>query len=233
MKKLRLSILPALLLGAIATGVATQALAAIVDVTYTGTISSGYDQYNTWGTGNHDLTGDSFRLVFTVDTSIGYRSTDNSPSLVYDEIYGGSAYPISSPVSAVLTIGGNSMIVPGPFASYAGNVQQLAPVYSSTSEQVFGSSNSNYIVAYAYTDNSLFPGSLTTPFDVAITGGITTYGYFTLSDVDPLSTYGYLDITNVSSAVPEPSTWAMLLLGFAGIGFMAYRRKSKPALIAA
>jgi hypothetical protein len=27
------------------------------------------------------------------------------------------------------------------------------------------------------------------------------------------------------SAVPEPSTWAMMLLGFAGIGFMAYRRK--------
>jgi hypothetical protein len=35
------------------------------------------------------------------------------------------------------------------------------------------------------------------------------------------------------SAVPEPSTWAMLLLGFAGVGFMAYRRKSGPALMAA
>jgi uncharacterized protein (TIGR03118 family) len=35
------------------------------------------------------------------------------------------------------------------------------------------------------------------------------------------------------SDVPEPSTWAMLLIGFAGIGFMAYRRRSKPALIAA
>jgi hypothetical protein len=35
------------------------------------------------------------------------------------------------------------------------------------------------------------------------------------------------------AAVPEPSTWAMLILGFAGIGFMAYRRKSKPALMAA
>jgi hypothetical protein len=35
------------------------------------------------------------------------------------------------------------------------------------------------------------------------------------------------------SAVPEPSTWAMMLLGFAGVGFMAYRRKSKPALMAA
>src|ERR1700730_15282805 len=35
------------------------------------------------------------------------------------------------------------------------------------------------------------------------------------------------------AAVPEASTWAMMLLGFAGLGFMAYRRKSKPALMAA
>jgi hypothetical protein len=37
----------------------------------------------------------------------------------------------------------------------------------------------------------------------------------------------------VAGAVPEPSTWAMMILGFAGIGFMAYRRKSKLTLIAA
>jgi PEP-CTERM motif len=37
----------------------------------------------------------------------------------------------------------------------------------------------------------------------------------------------------VESAVPEPSTWALMLLGFAGVGFLAYRRKSKPALAAA
>jgi hypothetical protein len=34
-------------------------------------------------------------------------------------------------------------------------------------------------------------------------------------------------------AVPEPSTWAMMILGFASVGFMAYRRRSKPALMAA
>ena len=28
-------------------------------------------------------------------------------------------------------------------------------------------------------------------------------------------------------AVPEPSTWAMMLLGFAGVGFMGYRRKGQ------
>jgi hypothetical protein len=37
----------------------------------------------------------------------------------------------------------------------------------------------------------------------------------------------------VLAAVPEPSTWAMMVLGFAGVGFMAYRRKLKPALMAA
>jgi hypothetical protein len=41
-----------------------------------------------------------------------------------------------------------------------------------------------------------------------------------------------LDNVSVSS-VPEPSTWAMMILGFCGLGFMAYRRKSKPALMAA
>ena len=47
--------------------------------------------------------------------------------------------------------------------------------------------------------------------------------------------FGEIALLSVPSvgAVPEPSTWAMMILGFAGIGFMAYRRKSKPALMAA
>jgi PEP-CTERM motif len=36
----------------------------------------------------------------------------------------------------------------------------------------------------------------------------------------------------VNSAVPEPSTWAMMILGFAGIGAMTYRRR-KSAMLAA
>jgi hypothetical protein len=38
---------------------------------------------------------------------------------------------------------------------------------------------------------------------------------------------------SLQCAVPEPSTWAMTILGFAGLGFMAYRRKSKPSLMVA
>jgi len=44
---------------------------------------------------------------------------------------------------------------------------------------------------------------------------------FTVNGLDPVS------------AVPEPSTWAMLIVGFAAVGFMARRRKSKPALMTA
>jgi hypothetical protein len=40
-------------------------------------------------------------------------------------------------------------------------------------------------------------------------------------------------LSTLAPPVPEPSTWAMMILGFMGVGFMAYRRKSKPALSAA
>jgi hypothetical protein len=35
----------------------------------------------------------------------------------------------------------------------------------------------------------------------------------------------------VVTGVPEPSTWAMLIVGFAGVGFMAYRRRNRPAML--
>ena len=38
--------------------------------------------------------------------------------------------------------------------------------------------------------------------------------------------------TAIAGAVPEPSTWAMMILGFAGVGFMAYRRRNSMTLAA-
>lgn len=64
------------------------------------------------------------------------------------------------------------------------------------------------------------------------------YGTFTLAQTTTLDFFvidGYLpdniggvglNIDPVVAAVPEPSTWAMLMLGFAGVGFMAYRRRN-------
>jgi hypothetical protein len=50
----------------------------------------------------------------------------------------------------------------------------------------------------------------------------------TLTVKDGDATIGTLSET--VSAVPEPSTWAMMILGFVGVGFMAYRRKEKATL---
>jgi hypothetical protein len=33
----------------------------------------------------------------------------------------------------------------------------------------------------------------------------------------------------VAGSVPEPATWAMMLLGFAGLGFLGYRRSGRLA----
>jgi len=45
--------------------------------------------------------------------------------------------------------------------------------------------------------------------------------------------YLVTDGSSPTPTVPEPSTWAMLLIGFAVLTFMAHRRKSEPALMAA
>ena len=37
---------------------------------------------------------------------------------------------------------------------------------------------------------------------------------------------------NAASAIPEPSTWAMMLAGFAGLGFLGFRRARKATLTA-
>ena len=64
-------------------------------------------------------------------------------------------------------------------------------------------------------------------------GGIKPGGtdIFSLEDQVQINGQGALVVTQGS--VPEPSTWAMMILGFGGIDFMAYRRSRKSAAIAA
>jgi phospholipase/lecithinase/hemolysin len=41
----------------------------------------------------------------------------------------------------------------------------------------------------------------------------------------------FTEVSDLPAPVPEPSTWAMMLLGFAGLGFASYRRvKKRPAV---
>jgi PEP-CTERM motif len=49
-------------------------------------------------------------------------------------------------------------------------------------------------------------------------------------DVASNARVGFGEFT-LTAAVPEPSTWAMMILGFCGLGFMAYRRKRSGAAL--
>jgi len=100
-------------------------------------------------------------------------------------------------------------------ATYTGNPATFGDATSSNapggyqnSEKItFGFLGLGYDPALNDTyDINLTVGDLTDTIDVQIGSGFT-------------------------AAVPEPSTWAMMILGFCGLGFMAYRRKqNSPSL---
>jgi hypothetical protein len=83
-----------------------------------------------------------------------------------------------------------------------------------------------------YSGLSAFPAG--TVFVTLATGLNSNFDWLpSAAGYDSTGIANALILTGISSAVPEPSTWAMLLIGFAGIGFMVHRRKAKPALMAA
>lgn len=79
--------------------------------------------------------------------------------------------------------------------------------------------------------------------DKGLTGSLSgdqiTLTWAANGNVEPIATMsavfhiGAASSTGSGSSVPEPSTWALMLLGFAGLGFGAYRRWRKEAAFAA
>jgi hypothetical protein len=86
-------------------------------------------------------------------------------------------------------------------------------------------------------DNVLFP-TLNPVVDnpgILFSAGAYEYNAYSvgttyyLSTNNPAGNYnpGETFVSGSISAVPEPATWAMMLLGFAGLGFAGYRRTLK------
>ena len=98
--------------------------------------------------------------------------------------------------------------------------------------------SSNIVGNYGLAPGALAAYNLTLFFSttnpsslVGFAGGTITAGGVSTTGLT-ISNYSNLTGT-ITAAVPEPSTWAMMLLGFAGVGFMAYRQKSKLVLLTA
>ena len=68
------------------------------------------------------------------------------------------------------------------------------------------------------------PGALINEIDIVF----DSYSAVQSALLNSISINGVVYDTPVA-AVPEPPTWAMMILGFAGVGFMAYRRRNNQA----
>jgi hypothetical protein len=66
--------------------------------------------------------------------------------------------------------------------------------------------------------DQLFSGGTNSPT-------LLTFSNLALTSHDLQNNPSDVFLTVSVASVPEPSTWAMLILGFAGVGFMAYRRR--------
>jgi hypothetical protein len=139
----------------------------------------------------------------------------------------------------------NGIIASGSFDLDTSNLSLLAVTnvnIATTANATFTSETFN---AFLAASSSYLPGDLTLTFatssndileiqfDPTLSGTMPIFNSYITFDSGNTFTFGEPGGTVSVAAVPEPSTWALMLLGFAGVGFMAYRRKSKPALMAA
>jgi hypothetical protein len=213
----------------------SHASAAIVYVTYTGTVSSGTDPGGYFGGGN--LNGGSYVVEYTFDTTLGFTLT--SPTNNY--AYGGEAYANASPaLSTTVTINGISQTFVG---SYTGVVEGFNDgANSKQNHQSYFSSNAGTLSTYHNAINIIYTNAgapLTSSIDTAFSYDVLPSDYvtasFKFSTYDSstnttVNTFGNANLSNLTvevASVPEPSTWAMMILGFAGVGAIAYRRSRK------
>lgn len=227
-----------------------EASAAQITEVFKGTVSYQYGTDTLFG-GNVS-TGTTFTATYVFDTSLGTQSNSTG----YFALMGGALYGPASPATSVtLSITGV------PYLQLnSGSVGQLIESNADVGNGGFGSGwkfttaasalnaaqdTGLYMSVYIPTNSpnaAPFPTSLTSPFSYVAD---PAYDYIFGQLLEPGGTPNNPNLLdfNVASvtvsvqdnvgAVPEPSTWAMMLLGFLGLGCMACRRKhSLSALVA-
>ena len=112
-----------------------------------------------------------------------------------------------------------------------------APVYSGAVDVYSGLDGTGTLLAsltLPTTENGAsVPGCYGTAYCPWVADGITFSG--TAESVNFTGTANYIGFAEITlgsatpGGVPEPSTWAMMALGFAGLGFAGWR-KSRPAI---
>jgi PEP-CTERM motif len=212
------------------------AQATIVTATYTGIISSGISCSPTCT----ELDGGNFTVVFNYDPTIaGFQR--NTPS--YSHAFGGGSLGTVPMISESFSINNKPTLNFSNFdggaiqsySDYNGSLQAHSSSFLISTPQLYFVENVNVSISSLSTS---IPLSLLSPFTYTLQAGEAGSGSFNYRYVDfttGLNETLFADLAPTTltvtvaespiTAVPEPSTWAMMILGFAGLGFMAYRAR--------
>jgi PEP-CTERM motif len=149
--------------------------------------------------------------------------------------YAGDAYsntPLVTNFSALqglnaadaFTVDLNGMVV-SPNATPDANNIYFFIYNASTNAQVFSDAGPPTVTDFVIPGGTLAAGTsyyYNLVYDDRIVGTTSGDSPITLTQFYDIGTAG--DFSTAAGAVPEPSTWAMLIIGFAGVGFMIRRR---------
>jgi hypothetical protein len=224
----------------LAAAMAAPASADRFVATFTGTVTNGSDSHNVFGQDGADLAGQDFTAVFTLDD--GAADTYIQNGSVYYGVYNSGP---ASPIHATLTIGGVTYNY-GPATDTYSNYLAWTRYPGGTFDQFMGNvttysdngtvSTSSGIQLYGNTSLDDYLGS---PLDYHVpftkefssdSGGTVSFS----QSYDGNADYIYdeeigLRVTRITyaaapAAVPEPASWAMMLVGF-GLAGSAMRRR--------
>ncbi|MEK7511169.1 MAG: PEPxxWA-CTERM sorting domain-containing protein [Patescibacteria group bacterium] len=215
MKKLLVSALAAAALAA-----SVPASAAIMVMTYTGVIETGNDHIGFYGVPGADLAGLRFKTIFTIDTSVNRFQ----PDVLSDSVVGPS-YPEATStdnpfLSATVVVNGGT-----PFALM---LFDTSYAYVDPGSLIHESGlSAEHPWFFSVSDPGI--SNLDVPFSIA---GSLGSGSLTFYDGLGNSAFDFVGrVTQASSvvqggAVPEPATWALMILGFGSAGAMLRRRRA-------
>jgi hypothetical protein len=236
---------------AIVSVASAPASAAIVQWTFQGVLDDGYDTAGEFGAAGTDLTGDAYSLIYTFDTSKGTSVSGPGYQYVFGSSPGGPLAP------ALLTINGVSATIGAGTPMGEVFTDAGSSVSAVVGNGVVPATPYSY-VSVGFDGVSGAPGNLSTPFSSTGTGDICLIGpdsdcvdvdpttpadlfvggYFAMYDATgSTEAYGDFDagttlITGTVAGVPEPTSWALMTIGFGALGVSLRRRLTKASLAA-
>jgi hypothetical protein len=212
-----------LLLASVLALGAAQAQAAVVD----------FEELDAWDGGTTGFYGTpliSGGLIFTNNGDGGLGDDDQ--------------FVIAGPDSPIASVNGTNVLIPNYFGSTTTVSAVGGALFTLESLQladIFDFADDPIQVTFNFSDGSsdivildFFPGMQTVNFDVSgiVSFDFTASGSLFGEDTVQLDNITYT-LDDVNGAVPEPASWAMMIVGFGAVGGAMRSRRRSETLVAA